>query len=50
MVWMFHVWNMKQVGHFGCVLAAGVGLFGFNIARTLLRAPKWNVIAIKINL
>lgn len=45
MVWMFNTWNMKQVGHFGSVLAVGVGLFVFNIARTLLRVPKWNVTA-----
>jgi hypothetical protein len=45
MVWMFNVWNMKQVGHFGTVMAVGVGLFVFNIARTLLRVPKWNVTA-----
>src|SRR6185503_778391 len=45
MVWMFRVWNMKQVGHFGCVFAAGVGLFVYNIARTLRRVPKWNVTA-----
>ena len=45
MVWTFHVWNMKQVGHFGSLFALGVGLFVYNIARTLLRVPKWNVIA-----
>jgi cbb3-type cytochrome oxidase subunit 1 len=45
MVWMFRTWNMKQVGHFGCVLALGVGLFVYNIARTLRRVPKWNVTA-----
>jgi hypothetical protein len=45
MVWMFKVWNMKQVGHFGTVMAVGVGMFVFNIARTLLRVPKWNVTA-----
>ncbi|HZR21134.1 MAG TPA: cbb3-type cytochrome c oxidase subunit I [Verrucomicrobiae bacterium] len=45
MVWMFRVWNMKQVGHFGCVLALGVGLFVYNIARTLRRVPKWNATA-----
>jgi hypothetical protein len=45
MVWMFWIWDMKQVGHFGCVLAVGVGLFVYNIARTLLRIPRWNVIA-----
>ena len=45
MVWMFWTWNMKQVGHFGSVLLVGVGLFVYNIARTLLRVPRWNVIA-----
>ncbi len=45
MVWMFRVWNMKQVGHFGCVLAVGVGLFLYNLVRTLQRVPKWNVTA-----
>ncbi|TAK99276.1 MAG: hypothetical protein EPO07_10980 [Verrucomicrobia bacterium] len=45
MVLMFRVWNMKQVGHFGCVMLVGVGLFVFNIVRTLLRAPKWSVVA-----
>lgn len=45
MVWMFRVWNMKQVGHFGSVFAVGVGMFVYNMARTLARAPKWNVVA-----
>ncbi len=45
MVWMFDVWNMKQLGHFGCVFAVGLGLFVYNIARTLRRVPKWNVTA-----
>ena len=45
MVWMFKTWNMKQVGHFGCVMFIGVGLFVYNIARTLLRVPKWNITA-----
>jgi len=45
MVWMFWCWDMKQVGHFGSVLALGVGLFVYNIARTLRRMPKWNVTA-----
>jgi hypothetical protein len=48
MVWMFKHWNMKQVGHFGSVLAVGVGFFVYNIARTLLRVPKWNVVATAI--
>jgi hypothetical protein len=45
MVWMFRTWNMKQVGHFGCVMTLSVGLFVYNIARTLRRVPKWNVTA-----
>jgi hypothetical protein len=45
MVWMFWTWDMKQVGHFGAVLSLGVGLFVYNLARTLLRVPRWNVIA-----
>jgi hypothetical protein len=42
---MFKSWNMKQVGHFGSLLALGVVLFVYNIARTLFRAPKWTVTA-----
>ena len=45
MVWMFKVWNMKQVGHFGSIMALGVILFVYNIARTLLKVPKWNITA-----
>ncbi|MGH7972681.1 MAG: hypothetical protein ACREIC_28540, partial [Limisphaerales bacterium] len=45
MVWMFYTWNMKQVGHFGSVLALGVGLFVYNLIRTLRRVPRWNVTA-----
>lgn len=45
MVWMFKVWNMKQVGHFGSVMALGVILFVYNIACTLLKAPKWTITA-----
>jgi hypothetical protein len=45
MVWMFKAWNLKQVGHFGSVMALGVILFVYNIARTLLKAPKWTVTA-----
>src|SRR5581483_688685 len=48
MVWMFRVWNMKQVGHFGSVFTVSVGMFVYNIAHTLARAPKWNVIATAI--
>jgi hypothetical protein len=45
---MFQVWNLKQVGHFGSIMAIGVGLFVCNLARTLARIPRWNVIAIGI--
>lgn len=45
MVVMFLRWDMKQVGHFGSVLAVGVGLFVYNLARTLARIPRWNVVA-----
>ncbi|MEX0742451.1 MAG: hypothetical protein WD079_06605 [Phycisphaeraceae bacterium] len=45
MVAMFQIWNMKQVGHFGSLVALGVGLFVYNLARTLARIPCWNVVA-----
>lgn len=45
MVWMFWRWDMKQVAHFGSAYAAGVGLFVYNIGRTLWRVPRWNVVA-----
>lgn len=48
MVWMFRAWNMKQVGHFGSVFALGLGLFVYNIVRTLLRIPRWNVVAFAV--
>lgn len=48
MVAMFNVWNMKQVGHFGSVLAVGVGLFVYNMARTLWCVPKWNFVVTAI--
>jgi hypothetical protein len=45
MVWMFRAWNLKQVGHFGSVLALGVGLLVYNIMRTVWRAPKRTISA-----
>lgn len=45
MVVMFHLESMKQVGHFGSLVAMGVGLFVYNLARTLARIPRWNVVA-----
>jgi len=44
LVWMFWVWNMKQVGHFGSLLALGVGLFVYNLARTLARVRRRDLI------
>ncbi|MCX6893978.1 MAG: cbb3-type cytochrome c oxidase subunit I [Verrucomicrobia bacterium] len=49
MVWMFRVWNLQQVGHFGCVLVAGVALFVYNLVQTLRRVPKWNVTATAVS-
>src|SRR6185503_4496287 len=48
MVVMFRTWNMKQVGHFGTVMAVSAGLYVFNIVRTLLQIRKWNVVAVAI--
>lgn len=48
MVAMFWRWDMKQVGHFGSIFAFGVMFFGYNLARTLLRVPRWNVVAVGI--
>lgn len=45
MVVMFWIWNLKQVGHFGSLLALGVALFLYNLVRTLARVPRWNVVA-----
>ncbi|MBX3748199.1 MAG: hypothetical protein KF833_23055 [Verrucomicrobiae bacterium] len=48
MVWMFWVWNMKEVGHFGSGLALGAGFFVWNIARTLRRVSRWDPVAFGI--
>jgi cbb3-type cytochrome oxidase subunit 1 len=48
MVWTFWIWDMKQVGHFGSLFAVGVGLFVYNIARTLRKVPRWNIVAVSI--
>ena len=45
MVAMFWIWDMKQVGHFGTFFGLGIGLFAWNIARTLRRARRWNAVA-----
>jgi hypothetical protein len=48
MVYTFWIWNPKQVGHFGSILALGVGWFVYNIGKTLRRVPRWNVVALAI--
>jgi cbb3-type cytochrome oxidase subunit 1 len=45
MVWMFWTWRMEQVAWFGSLFGVGVLMFAYNIGRTLLRIPSWNVIA-----
>ena len=44
MVWSFWNFNMAQVGAFGSLLTLGVGLFAFNLARTLAKVNGWNPI------
>jgi hypothetical protein len=44
MVWMFWVWDMKQVGHFGSAVALGMFFLVYNLARTLRRAPHRNAV------
>ena len=48
MVWMFHRWDMKQLGHFGSVFGLGVVLFVYNMARTLARVPRWTPVVFGI--
>ncbi len=45
MVPMFAVWDMKQVGHAGSFIYFGMLFFVYNLARTLGRVAKPNVIA-----
>ena len=44
MVWAFWNWDMPPVGQFGSVLTFGVGLFVYNLSRTLSRVKGWNAI------
>jgi hypothetical protein len=48
MVWMFWVWDVKQAGHFGSLLAVGIGMFVYNLGKTLRRVPRWSVVATAI--
>jgi hypothetical protein len=45
---MFWKWNMPMVGLFGSLFAIGVGLFCYNLVRTLQKVPRWNVVATAI--
>ena len=44
MVFAFWTFNMALVGAFGSLLTLGVGLFVFNLARTLAKVKGWNPI------
>lgn len=44
MVWSFWDFNMARVGWFGAILTFGVGLFVFNLARTLALVKGWGAI------
>jgi hypothetical protein len=48
MVWAFWHFNMAQVGWFGGLLTLGVGLFIYNLARTLAQVKRWNSISFGI--
>lgn len=48
MVLAFRAWNMNILGGFGVLVGIGVCLFIYNIGRTLLRVPKWNVVAVSV--
>jgi cbb3-type cytochrome oxidase subunit 1 len=45
MVLTFQFSDLKHVEYFGLIVAIGVGLFVYNLARTLVRIPRWNVVA-----
>lgn len=48
MVVMFVRWDMRQLGFFGTVFGLGVGLFVYNMARTLARVPRWTPVVFGI--
>jgi hypothetical protein len=45
MVGMFWQWNLPAVGYYASLFALGIGLFVYNLVRTLQTVPRWNVIA-----
>jgi len=46
MVWMFWRWNLEAMGHYASLLALGVGLFVYNLGRTLRQVKRWDVVAL----
>lgn len=48
MVRMFWVWDVPMVATYGSIMGVGVLLFVYNIGRTLLRIPRWNIVAVGI--
>jgi hypothetical protein len=48
MVWAFWDFNMTRVGWFGALLTIGVGLFVFNLTRTLATVKGWHAIKLGI--
>ena len=48
MVWGFWAFNPARVGGFGALFTLGVGLFVYNLARTLARVPGWRAIKLGI--
>jgi hypothetical protein len=49
MTWMFWVWNLLGVIYFGLLFAAAVGMFVYNIGRTLRSAPRRSVVSFGIS-
>lgn len=45
MVWMFYGWKIEEVGHAGSLVYLGMLLFVYNIARTLGRVERPNVVS-----
>ncbi len=48
MVWTFWHWNLEQVGHYGSLVALGIGFFLYNLFRTLRSMKRWDIVAASI--
>lgn len=46
MVWMFAAGDYKQVGHFGSLVALGIGLMTWNLVKTLFQVRRWTAVAV----